>query len=169
VKRLWWSRARPRQPASPAPSLARSLEWGRTRLLTIPVLAYLFLAPAGTTRAAALEHPDGRQLYLNHCAGCHGPSGRGNGTQLANSLRKPHSFADCSWMNLMSDATLYLVISEGSSAGGFRAGMPAFGAKLSYAQMASLIEYVRSFCRPRPAAADQGAQASASWNAVSAR
>jgi len=69
----------------------------------------------------------------------------------------------------MSDATLFLVISEGSEAGGFRTGMPAFGNKLSYAQIVSLIRYVRSFCRASKSTPDQGAQASASWNAMSAR
>ena len=143
--------------------------------MRIRALLQLFLAlallPGGTARAAAVDHASGaRQLYATHCARCHGPTGHGDGPQAAVSHRKPHSFTDCDWMDLMSDATLFLVITEGSPAGGFRSGMPAFGGKLSYDQVVGLIQYVRGFCKRRPTPTpDLGAQASASWNAVSAR
>jgi hypothetical protein len=37
-----------------------------------------------------LEEPSGRQVYLRHCASCHGESGRGDGP-VAASLKRPPS------------------------------------------------------------------------------
>jgi len=49
-------------------------------------------------------------------------------------------------MQMMSDATLYLLIKEGAATVGFPPGMPAFGEKLGYDQIAALARFVRSLC-----------------------
>jgi mono/diheme cytochrome c family protein len=49
-------------------------------------------------------------------------------------------------MQMMSDATLYLVIKNGSTAAGFPPGMPAFDGTLDSDKIAALIHYIRSFC-----------------------
>jgi mono/diheme cytochrome c family protein len=38
---------------------------------------------ATTLTAAAAERPDGTQLYMNHCAACHGVDGEGGGPVAA--------------------------------------------------------------------------------------
>jgi mono/diheme cytochrome c family protein len=59
---------------------------------------------------------------------------------------KRHSLADCDWMSMMSDASLFLTIHEGGPAAGLSRQMPAFGSKLSYSQTAALVAYIRRFC-----------------------
>ena len=90
--------------------------------------------------------PSGNQLYLEQCACCHGSGGLGDGPTARASNLQLHSFKDCDWMNLMSDATLYLIISDGASAAGFQSGMPQFKGNLTHDQIVDLITYIRHFC-----------------------
>ena len=85
-------------------------------------------------------------LYLSQCARCHGRSGHGDGPEAPQLRMQLHSFSDCGWMLMMSDATLFLIIKDGAAAAGFPAGMPGFGGTLGYDQMVALLHYVRGFC-----------------------
>ena len=48
-------------------------------------IRYAFITIIACTVAAAAE-PDGRTLFVNHCAACHGPTGEGDGP-VASALR----------------------------------------------------------------------------------
>lgn len=48
-------------------------------------IRYAFVMIVASTGAAAAE-PDGRTLFINHCAACHGPTGEGDGP-VASALR----------------------------------------------------------------------------------
>ncbi|MYL24338.1 c-type cytochrome [Halomonas alkaliantarctica] len=66
----------------------------------------------------------GGQLYMTHCASCHGESGRGDGP-VANSLdTQPTNIAAFSRMPLASDAYLYWTLAEGGNP--LDSAMPAF-------------------------------------------
>jgi mono/diheme cytochrome c family protein len=95
--------------------------------------------------------PSGRELYLKYCARCHGKSGRGDGPQTASLSFRPHSFADCGWMEMRSDAVLFLLIKDGSGIIGLPPAMHGFGDRLGTDQIAALVRYVRSFCQGKSA------------------
>jgi mono/diheme cytochrome c family protein len=90
-----------------------------------------------------------RSLYMEHCAQCHGSSGKGDGAQAAHLNTRIRSFANCDWMAMRSDATLFLLIKDGSGAIGLLPEMPPFDGRLDDKQITELIGYVRSFCPDR--------------------
>ena len=92
-----------------------------------------YLRSPQTVRAAsAADHQ--RTLYQKHCAVCHGSNGRANtpkGRELeAADLTSPD-------VKAKGAARIARAIKNG------RPGMPAFGKKLTPAQIASLARYVR--------------------------
>ncbi len=125
---------------------------GLMRILPSALLSIVLAMSISPPRAgcATNAEADGAvdELYKERCASCHGSMGSGHSSR-ANALdERPRSFHDCDWMEMMSDATLFLIIRDGGDAAGFRPGMPAFGKDLDYDQMVALIAYIRSLCRP---------------------
>jgi len=121
----------------------------QTRMHTsMLALALLSLTAIGSRSFHnSTSHPgDAETLYFSQCAGCHGRDGKGYGPAAWRLPVPIHSFTDCDWMSMMSDATLFLIIKEGSSSAGFPAGMPAADGRLSYDEIARLVHYVRKFC-----------------------
>lgn len=113
--------------------------------------AILLMARMGWSAAAA---EPAATLYQRHCAVCHGRNGDGNGGHLSQKAMPAHSFRDCSWMNLMSDATLFLAIHDGGAAVGMNSAMPGFGGRVTNDEIAALVRLVRGFCAaPIPMAA----------------
>ncbi len=90
----------------------------------------------------------GAELYQANCAACHGESGEGDGPQAAD-LVVP-DLTNQEFMAGRSADDLYQAISLG--AGG---NMPAFGEKLSEAELWALADYTRSLtfasAKPEPA------------------
>ncbi len=81
----------------------------------------------------------GAEIFEAECAKCHEP-------QLAARSRLRHSYPrlDCSqYLGSVSDAYLAHVIGQGGEAVGLDAVMQAFGNRLSAAQMADLIAFIR--------------------------
>ena len=76
-----------------------------------------------------------RDLYLRNCARCHGANGKSE-NELGKKLEAPDLTASARRMsdNKISNAIIY---GEGE--------MPAFGKKLSKAEIKSLTKYVRAF------------------------
>ncbi|BCR03412.1 c-type cytochrome [Desulfuromonas versatilis] len=80
--------------------------------------------------AAAAEGPDAAELYAGNCAACHGADGRGGiGPDLG---AGEYKFGK-------DDAAILESIANGRPG-----GMPAFGARLSEAQLLSLVEFLKS-------------------------
>ncbi len=82
------------------------------------------------------ENNSARDLYQKNCARCHGSSGKSD-TELGLLLDSP----DLTDRNTkkMSQKKIARIINEG------KGGMPAFKKKLSSKEIASLVNYVRSF------------------------
>jgi mono/diheme cytochrome c family protein len=103
-------------------------------------------------------------LYRQHCARCHGVDGATDGAAddgyVNDSALPSHSLRDCSWMSLMSDATLFLAIKSGGGAVGIRSSMPAFGDRLTNDEIAGLVSYIRGFCALSNRQSDSGMDAS---------
>src|SRR5579875_3618282 len=102
-------------------------------------MALLF---AAVTAKACFAEPSAN--YMTYCARCHNANGTDDSPPLP-SMRVAHSFTDCRWMKLMSDATLYGIIKNGGRWAGMK-DMPAFGARLTDEQIADIVAFIRSFC-----------------------
>jgi cytochrome c len=110
--------------------------WMRSLVFALWLSSLVGATGPVSTASGSLQVADAQASYLRHCAGCHGRDGKGDGP---NARRLPvpiHSFTDCDWMSMMSDAVLFLIIKEGSSSAGFPAGMPASRGTLNDDQVA---------------------------------
>jgi len=90
----------------------------------------------------------GRELYVRHCATCHGDTGRGDGASTASFATKPADLTDGRLMNGLPDEFLFNVIMHGGPAEGLAPTMPPLSAYLSDGQTRQVIEYLRSIASP---------------------
>lgn len=81
----------------------------------------------------------GRILYLEHCAKCHGETGRGDGPESAQYSTKPPDFTESGRLALLTDGEIFYKISEG------RRPMPAYKKTLSEQQRWQLVHFLRTF------------------------
>lgn len=103
----------------------------------LPVAALLAAALlAGQTALA----DDGRALYRQHCAKCHGDEGRGN--TWRGWLFRAENLSDRTWQDKRSDAEILHAIDKGPGA------MPAYRESLTEEQRAALVQVVRALGHP---------------------
>jgi len=109
---------------------------------------YADTSSTGTMSAKVLTQ--GRQVYVDHCASCHGsylegqpdwksplPSGR--------LPAPPHDASGHTWHH--PDDVLFRVVKEGTAAivgGGYESDMPGFGDALSDAEIRAVLDYIKS-------------------------
>jgi mono/diheme cytochrome c family protein len=86
-------------------------------------------SPPGLDRMAK-----GKQVYIKHCAGCHGPDGRGDGYRILGA--DPANLTSES-IRKKSDATLLKSIHEG------KATMPSWNIRLSQQDAQDVLNYIR--------------------------
>ena len=86
----------------------------------------------------------GRDLYLRHCALCHGVDGDGKGVRQ-NLSSRPRSFLDPAWRERSSPRSVYHVIQEGLA----RTAMPAWK-NLDEEQTWDLVAYLLSVSESAP-------------------
>lgn len=96
--------------------------------------------------AHAADAEQGKKLYGQFCATCHGQSGKGDGPAAAALNPKPRDHTDKEYMSKLSDEELLKVIKEGGQAIGKSNLMPPWGAALKDDQIKDVIAYVRSLC-----------------------
>src|SRR3989442_11963962 len=114
----------------------------------------IFLVDLTVTKATLRQRPSAARsrgtqvgdLFRNNCARCHGADGRGD-TPLGHTYNTP-DFTDPEWWrkhsNITSAGSLISIVSHG------KGGMPAFGRKLTRAQIRRLVDYVRRFKNQKP-------------------
>lgn len=121
-------------------------------LKLLPCLSALALALAGLMlwlpAAQAQDAQAGQEAYVQYCALCHGPEGKGDGSLSANLDPKPRNHTDGAYMNALSDAHLLKVIGEGGAAAGLSPIMPAWKDILSAQQIQDLVAFVRTLAVP---------------------
>jgi cytochrome c oxidase cbb3-type subunit 2 len=112
--------------------------------------AAAWLASASTALAAA---PDGKQLYVAHCAPCHGDDGKGDGLGAAYVTPKPRDFTKGLFKirstpsgELPTDEDLLQVITRGMP-GSAMTGAPFLGEE----ERRALVAVVKSFIKNKPA------------------
>jgi len=77
----------------------------------------------------------GQKLYEKHCASCHGPSGEGDGSAVADLDIHPTKLSES---RSESDGALFWKITSGKKP------MPGYGTDLSEADRWNLINYIRT-------------------------
>ena len=92
------------------------------------------------------EVRNGRIIYLEHCAPCHGLTGKGDGNYYASGLEpKPRNFTDSKYMRPLKDEYLFGVISKGGAAFGKSQYCPPWGATLKYEEKVwNLITFLKT-------------------------
>ena len=113
------------------------------RLSALLLVAEIACAIAIASTAAACKSPvsttDGRALYTNTCARCHGAEGAG-GLPLFDGGPSPRNFRDAKFQLAMTDDQIKLTVVNGKGT-----GMPPFGSMFTDAQLAAIVLHVRSF------------------------
>ena len=107
----------------------------------------LRIAAAGVFLAlSAGAQQNAKDIYLDKCSVCHGADGAGD-TPLGHTYNTP-DFTDPEWWrkhsNITSAGSLISIVSHG------KGSMPAFGRKLTRAQIRRLVDYVRRFKNKKP-------------------
>lgn len=101
------------------------------------------------TLAAQQPHSRGKELYLANCAGCHGAALEGQPDWMKRKPdgrlpAPPHDASGHTWHH--SDAQLFLITREGLRAiePSYESDMPAFGDRLTDAEIVAVLEYLKS-------------------------
>ncbi|MEP6922217.1 MAG: cytochrome c [bacterium] len=101
------------------------------------VLAFLYPAHSANliTQKNAVQSVDASILFHKNCDSCHGKDGHAKTFKAK--FNHARNLADPKWQSEVSDERLFNSISNG------KGKMPAFGKKLSEAQINALVSYVR--------------------------
>ena len=86
--------------------------------------------------AASIEA--GKKLYRRHCASCHGPQGKGDGS-LALSGGTPSDLTDETWDYGSTDGEIFVSIRDGVSS-----DMLAYKEKLNEKEIWQVVNFIRS-------------------------
>jgi hypothetical protein len=86
---------------------------------------------------------DGKALFLEQCARCHGETGDGQGTETLD--RPARSFQDGGFSFGDTELAIFRTITHGIPG----SPMPAYGEGLTDAQRSAVVTYVRTLCPPR--------------------
>jgi len=104
--------------------------------------------PAHDLSGNAITTPlNGEALYAARCAPCHGPAGRGDGTNASRLPVAPALLGDSASMVTRPDDALYDAIFAGGFVMGRSNRMPGFGHTLTPDQIRSLVAHIRALCR----------------------
>lgn len=106
-------------------------------LITISIL--LALAAEGAAASLSTTTPvsarTATQLYSKHCASCHGKDGRAKTFKAK--FNHARNLTEPGWQEAVSDERIFNSITNG------RKKMPAFGKKITQAEIDSLVLLVR--------------------------
>jgi mono/diheme cytochrome c family protein len=89
----------------------------------------------------------GKDLFAKHCAGCHGPTGKGDGPAAAALTPKPKDLTDKAYAAGLKDQYLFDLIQKGGAAVGKSPLIPPFGSKLKDGEIRDVIAFVRSLAK----------------------
>jgi mono/diheme cytochrome c family protein len=113
-------------------------------IIFIVTLCAVVLSTALIAQSADAEQ--GKKLYGQFCASCHGQSGKGDGAAAAALNPKPRDHTDKEYMSKMSDADMLNVIKNGGASIGRSPLMPPWGASLKDEQIQDIVAYIRTLC-----------------------
>lgn len=101
------------------------------------VMMFLMVPPS----AGSADLANGKKVYLDKCARCHGNSGKGDGPKAETLEKKPADYTDKKKMGEFTDAQLKKITLEGKQP------MPAYQGKISDKDLEDAIGYIRTFAK----------------------
>ena len=90
----------------------------------------------------------GKRIYRENCAPCHGEAGKGDGVGARSLPVRPADHTNPAVMNSRSDAFLRDVIAKGGKAVGLSSFMPAWQGIFKDKEIEDLVAYIRSLTLP---------------------
>ena len=90
----------------------------------------------------------GKRIYRENCAPCHGEVGKGDGVGARSLPVRPADHTNPAVMNLRTDAFLRDVIAKGGSAMGLSSFMPAWQGIFKDKEIEDLVAYIRTLALP---------------------
>ena len=90
----------------------------------------------------------GKRIYRENCAPCHGEAGKGDGIGARSLPVRPADHTNAMGMNSRSDAFLRDVIAKGGNAMGLSSFMPAWQGIFKDREIEDLVAYIRSLALP---------------------
>ncbi len=122
--------------ALPAPSSVRlsTLELIPPRLLVMAII----LAGAGCSKSHAAKEAEGKTLFVNACARCHGVEGTG-GLPLFDGGPSPRNFRDHAFHESHTDEQIRMTVKNGKGT-----GMPPFVDTFTGDQLAAIVAHLRT-------------------------
>ena len=112
---------------------------------TVVILTALVLLP--TVVLAQGNAAKGKDLFAQHCASCHGPTGKGDSPAAAALSPKPADLTNKAYTAGLKDQYLFDLIQKGGAAVGKSPLMPPFGSKLKDGDGRDVIAYLRSLAK----------------------
>jgi mono/diheme cytochrome c family protein len=82
----------------------------------------------------------GQALYQKQCAGCHGDTGKGDGSMGEELNPKPADLTDADWKHGSTDGEIFTVIHDGVKS----TGMKGYARKMTPHQLWDVVNYIRS-------------------------
>ena len=95
---------------------------------------------ANPVKPEATSIATGENLYVTHCAACHGLKGAGDGVQAAKFTPRPSNLIDAQWKHGPSDGEIFTVIRNGIP----KTSMSPFSKKMTEHQTWDVVNFMRS-------------------------
>ncbi|MDP9899858.1 mono/diheme cytochrome c family protein [Variovorax ginsengisoli] len=123
------------------PVLLLAAPWPDAHVVWVPATPASFhRSPSGFTVRSIAQ---GQALYAQHCVGCHGADGRGQGALAdARSMSPPNLAGPLLWRR--ADGDLLWHVMHGMRARDGKATMPAFGERLRDDEAWALIDFMKA-------------------------
>lgn len=113
---------------------------GKTAVVVM-VVAGLSAVLASAPGAAAADLANGKKVYADKCARCHGNTGKGDGPKAETLEKKPADYTDKKKMGEFTDVQLKKITLDGKQP------MPAYQGKMSDRELDDVIAYIRTFAK----------------------
>jgi mono/diheme cytochrome c family protein len=97
---------------------------------------------------ASADNEQGKRIYRENCAPCHGEAGKGDGVGARSLPVRPADHTNPAVMNSRSDAFLRDVIAKGGKAMGLSSFMPAWQGIFKDKEIEDLVAYIRGLALP---------------------
>jgi mono/diheme cytochrome c family protein len=112
------------------------------RIVTMVVMgaAMVLVGHLGAVPAAtAADLANGKKVYQDKCARCHGDKGKGDGPKAETLEKKPADYTDKKKMGEFTDVQLKKITLDGKQP------MPAYEGKMSAKDLDDCIAHIRTF------------------------